>query len=101
MERVKSNVQKSPKCCRTKKFLRIFETGPLFLFLFLDCGCVPEGCKNESLICDPQTGQCDCKCAIEGLKCDVCIDMHYNWPHCEDYSKILYNLHISNTLLIL
>ena len=53
-----------------------------------DCGCIIEGTKNESSICDPVTGQCDCKCAIGGKTCDVCTDMHYNWPECEEHRKI-------------
>ena len=40
------------------------------------------------MICDPGTGQCDCKCAIGGKTCDVCTDMHYNWPECEEHRKI-------------
>ena len=39
--------------------------------------------------CDAKTGQCDCKCSIEGLKCDTCTDLHYNFPDCEKFCKIL------------
>ena len=57
----------------------------------LDCGCNLEGCEDHS--CDPITGQCRCKCGITGLKCDECMDFHYNFPSCEDNCNI-HNLFI-------
>ena len=53
------------------------------------CRCNLEGTKNSSMSCDANTGQCDCNCAIEGLACDTCTDMHYNFPNCEDNRKKL------------
>ena len=61
------------------------------MFVDDECGCHLEGCSNTK--CDPTTGQCPCKCAIQGLKCDECIDLHWNFPDCEDnglYFKLFF-----------
>ena len=59
-----------------------------FFFLFcLDCSCKVEGSTDTE--CDATTGQCHCKCAIEGLKCDRCMDYHFDFPNCESNCKEL------------
>ena len=58
--------------------------------LFKGCNCNPLGCKGGNTTCDPQTKQCDCECSIQGLNCDECTDMHYNFPFCETTCKIIW-----------
>jgi usherin len=40
-------------------------------FRCLRCDCNPAGSLNKE--CDKQTGQCECKSFVTGLKCNVCI----------------------------
>ena len=43
-------------------------------------GCEPCNCNeggSKSLLCNPITGQCDCKENIKGLKCDEIPDEFY------------------------
>ena len=55
----------------------------------IDCACDVLGTKNgTSSICDPETKQCDCNCAIEGISCNTCIDKHFNFPECEENRKL-------------
>lgn len=56
------------------------------IMILIECACNAEGSKN--LNCDANTGQCHCKCAIDGIKCDTCTDMHYKFPDCESNCKI-------------
>ena len=69
------------------------------------CGCHSDGTADST--CDAETGQCQCLCGIQGLKCDECIDFHWNFPNCEDnglyflnYSWIIHNRlsHIQSSL---
>ncbi|ESO94175.1 hypothetical protein LOTGIDRAFT_118598, partial [Lottia gigantea] len=41
------------------------------------CQCNPMG--SQSIYCDPDSGQCQCKENIIGLKCDRCADNFYNF----------------------
>ena len=60
------------------------------------CSCDAQGTNPDALsICDPLTKQCDCNCAIEGINCDTCTDMHYNFPECEDNRKDMIIIKIS------
>ena len=64
----------------------IIKSWELNIWVVGDCACNAEGSRD--LNCDVQTGQCDCNCAIEGINCDTCTDMHYNFPECEGNRKI-------------
>ena len=60
-----------------------FDTLKKFFFID-DCNCNPDGSMtNSTKGCDAK-GQCHCKCAIGGLKCDECLDFHFGFPNCED-----------------
>ena len=60
------------------------------------CSCNAQGTNPDALsICDPLTKQCDCNCAIEGINCDTCTDMHYNFPECEANRKDMIIIKIS------
>ena len=54
---------------------------------FRGCDCDMRGTKVGYARCDSNTKQCDCKCSIQGLRCDECTDMHYNFPNCENTCK--------------
>ena len=47
-----------------------------------NCNCDMRGTKGLIAKCDARTKQCDCKRSIQGLRCNECIDMHYNFPYC-------------------
>ena len=51
----------------------------LELFIVDDCNCHPNG--TETNRCDA-SGQCHCKCDIQGLKCTECTDFHFGFPFC-------------------
>ena len=42
------------------------------------CRCTLQGTANDSLICDKQTGECDCKANVEGSTCNQCMPNTYN-----------------------
>ena len=46
------------------------------------CECNLKGCEDEKDWCNPDSGQCDCKCNVQGLKCDECVDGYYEFPTC-------------------
>ena len=54
----------------------------LFLLLLVACGCHPNG--SLSLICNKETGACECREGVTGNQCDTC---HENttrvFPSCE------------------
>jgi hypothetical protein len=43
--------------------------------LILACGCNDLGSENH--VCDPDSGQCECKQDVEGRVCDHCKQHHY------------------------
>ena len=51
----------------------------LELFIVDDCNCHPNGTETNG--CDA-SGQCHCKCDIQGLKCTECTDFHFGFPFC-------------------
>ena len=54
----------------------------IFLIIYLDCNCDPNG--SEALTCDAETGQCHCKCNVIGDKCDTCASGFHNFPATAD-----------------
>ena len=48
----------------------------------LECDCNVEGC-NGSEVCDGKTGQCACKEAVTGKKCDKCKPGFFDFPECK------------------
>ena len=50
-----------------------------------NCNCNPNGVDTEG--CDA-SGQCHCKCDIQGLKCTECTDFHYGFPNCSTNCKL-------------
>ncbi|KAM3178795.1 hypothetical protein ACTXT7_001829 [Hymenolepis weldensis] len=42
--------------------------------------CIPCTCNNNSDICNPETGKCECKYNTGGLFCDRCADGYYGNP---------------------
>ena len=41
----------------------------------------PEEGKGEAK-CDASSKQCPCKCNINGLNCDQCVEGYYEFPNC-------------------
>ena len=62
----------------TKSFKQFF----LFLLPNKACNCNSGGAK--SIICDRESGQCDCYDKIEGKLCDVCQKNYWNFPKCQN-----------------
>ena len=46
----------------------------------IECQCSVPGSKNE--LCN-ENGECDCNDNINGLKCEKCMENHYNFPGCK------------------
>ena len=49
----------------------------------VECNCNLKGSMNGTNTCEA-SGQCHCNCAVEGLKCNKCVDFHYGFPNCEN-----------------
>lgn len=41
-----------------------------------ECDCLADGSTER--FCDTTSGQCPCKCGVEGLRCDRCQSDYYN-----------------------
>ena len=73
-----------PNCKGSKVTLFLI---PLLTFLikkefwFIACDCNILGVKDQSISC-ADSGQCNCKDTIEGMKCDHCKDNFYGFPTC-------------------
>jgi hypothetical protein len=44
----------------------------------LSCGCYEPGTRNDSMICNKVTGDCDCKPNVQGRSCNQCKPNTYN-----------------------
>lgn len=47
-----------------------------------ECACDLTGTKNNNTVCDPLTGQCECKENIGGKNCDECLPGYQVFPEC-------------------
>ena len=48
-----------------------------------ECACHPEGTTSNDLMCDRETGQCNCISeGVTGRQCDRCKIGYYNFPNC-------------------
>ena len=75
-----------PGCRNGKDFDFVFDQ--MFTFnIISECNCNLFGTENMSLTCD-DNGQCNCKCDVTGLNCDVCGVGHQGFPHCHGKFEI-------------
>jgi laminin alpha 3/5 len=51
-----------------------------------DCDCNLDGTVDGNGVCNPDSGQCDCKTNLDGRRCDVCKAGFYNYPQCFECS---------------
>ena len=56
-----------------------------FMVSLRDCGCNMDG--SEDKLCD-DAGQCNCKCNVQGEKCDSCVDGFFGFPACQGIKAI-------------
>ena len=74
-------------------FFSATTTKSLSLSLQDNCNCNPNGVETEG--CDA-SGQCHCKCDIQGLKCTECTDFHYGFPNCSTKCKLYWHTLFEN-----
>ena len=47
-----------------------------------DCDCDVQGVANGNMACDVSDGQCECRLATTGRRCDECASGFYDFPRC-------------------
>ena len=57
-----------------------------FMVTLRDCGCNMDG--SEDKLCD-DAGQCNCKCNVQGEKCDSCMDGFFGFPACQGINQAI------------
>ena len=82
------------KVCSTYELEYVYVcTFKMYGLFSLECGCNLQGTEKGDPTCNNDDGKCNCKCDVDGDKCDTCELGHQGFPDCHGKFQIfLFNI---------